>query len=435
MLKRKLMSNLIKWNEEQNRKCLIIEGARQTGKTYLINEFLAQEFSQEYIISIDFLRSPEFIDIFEHSLDPEYLIKMIKLQFIGLGKIFDSNKTIIFFDEIQACPNAITSLKYFYQDSKYKVISSGSLLGLGYQKVKSFPVGAVERLTLYPLDFEEFLWSLNVDVSYIEAIKECFLKKIPVINELHNKMNEIFFQYICVGGMPSVVNAYILTKDLSLVLLKQKEILNDYRNDIAKYCDSASIKNKTRECFDSIKNQLYKINKKFKYSTIKHGARSIHYEECLNWLLDAGIIIKVNNLNALTNSLSFEEDFSSFKIYLNDWSLLYPMFEEYSLHELYNNELALYKGGIYENVIASTLHIKNYKLFYYSPNENIENEFIFSKENGIYLLEVKASNSTKSSSFNKSLRNTDYYGVKITKNNLSFNDRILCIPHYMAFLL
>ena len=291
MLKRKIYQSLLEWKNQEERMCLVVKGARQVGKTFIINKF-AQENYENYIY-MNFDENPGYKAIFDGDLDVENLIKQISLRVPNVNLI--PYKTIIFLDEIQNCPNARTALKFLALDKRFDVIASGSLLGINYREVESFPVGYTEQIEMHSLDFEEFLWANGVTSQSILDIKEYFDKKEVVPSAMNERMMNLFKEYIVVGGMPRVVNDFVQNHNFANVLKIQKAIVSDYEDDIAKYAEGAEMA-KARACFLSIPKHLSKDYKKFRYSLVMPSGSSRKYAGSLMWLYDAGIINFCHNL-------------------------------------------------------------------------------------------------------------------------------------------
>ncbi len=293
MFERKIFDRLMEWKDSKGKKSLIIEGARQVGKTFIVNEFAKKYYGKDSYIYINFELDQTKKKIFEEDITADSIYMKLSLLFREVIK--SKKKILLFLDEIQSCPRAITALKSLTIDSRLDVIASGSLLGVNYKNVSSFPVGYVERLKMFSMDFEEFLWANDVSHTVIEDLKNSYNNDEQVSSIMHYEMMKLFREYIVCGGMPEVVQVYIDTLDFDLVLTAQNRILDDYQSDIAKYA-SGSEKVKAKECFSSIPNQLGKDNKKFQYKYVSKGGRSSTYEGSIQWLIDAGIVLKCNNI-------------------------------------------------------------------------------------------------------------------------------------------
>lgn len=345
-------------------------------------------------------------------------------------------KTLIFLDEIQICPNAITALKFLAQDDRIDVIVSGSTLGMTYKKVKSFPVGYVDRIYMNSLDFEEFLWARGINEDQIEYIKSFYDKKLSVPEAVHDKMMNLFKEFIILGGMPDVINEFLLTNNFNSAKNVQKRIIEDYKSDIVKYATDND-KPKIRACFDSIPAQLAKENKKFKYSLSDKNANKERYFGALEWLNDAGITNFCYNLNNLELPLEGNKDRDSFKVYMADTGLLMAMLEDGSQTEIMNGNLGIYKGAIYENIIADIFNKSGKKLYYFEKNSTLEIDFIIRYNNVITPVEVKSADNTKSKSLYSLMNNYNVTSaIKLSSKNVGVSDSgIISLPLYMSMFL
>lgn len=323
MLKRKIYQELLEWKKKDNKMCLVIKGARQVGKTFIINKFASENY--ENYIYMNFDENPGYKSIFDGDLDVDNIIKQISLRVSNVSII--PNKTIIFLDEIQNCPNARTALKFLSLDKRFDVIASGSLLGINYKEVSSFPVGYTEQIEMYSLDFEEFLWANGISEQSIADIKEYFDKKEVVPIAMHEKMMNLFKEYIVIGGMPRVVDDFVQNHNFANALKIQRAIINDYEDDIAKYAEGSE-KTKARACFLSIPKHLSKDYKKFRYSLVVPSGSSRKYAGSLMWLYDAGIINFCYNLEIPELPLKGNAKSDTFKVYMRDTGLLLAMLDE-----------------------------------------------------------------------------------------------------------
>lgn len=390
---RKIIKQLIEWKNSFNHKPLIIKGARQVGKTYIIKSFIEENYPNYIEINLELNKTAR--KIFEDTIDPIDIINSLKLLYPG--KI-EEKKTLIFLDEIQICPKAITSLKYFYElGNNYHIITSGSLLGIQTADVSSFPVGKVEMLELLPMDFEEFLYAFGINESQIKDLKKYYEEGSKIPDIMHNIYSDYFKKYIVCGGMPEVVYTYVETNDLEKVIKVQKNIINSYYFDIAKYADKFD-KVKVHECFESIPYQLAKENKKFMYKEVKIGGNSRMFEGSLRWLIDAGIIRKCFNIKTPEKPLKTYSIENQFKIYIFDTGLLLAMYEDDIKLEILSGELGTFKGAIYENIVAQILVSKGFGLYYYKKKTGMEIDFIIEQKGSLIPIEVKSSKNNKAKS-------------------------------------
>ena len=431
MLKRKITQELINWKNNPKKMSLIVKGARQVGKTYAIEDFAKNNY--ENYLYINFETNPSFKAIFDGELDANSIIKDIQLRIKNVNLI--PGKTLIFLDEIQKCPNAITALKFLTIDSRFDWIASGSLLGIGYRETSSFPVGYVDRLEMYSLDFEEYLWANGFDDEKINYVKEFFDKNKEVSISTHDKMLELFREYIVVGGMPKVVNEFVNNHNFSEVIKIQRTIINDYKDDIIKYADEKE-KPKIRECFLSIPKQLAKENKKFQYNLVTSGGRKSKYEGSLMWLYDAGIINFCYNLSQPELPLEGNSINNNFKVYMRDTGLLLAMLEDGSQIDIIDGNLGIYKGAIYENIIADIFSKLEKKLYYFEYRNQLEMDFIIRYKGKVTAIDVKSAENTKSKSMTNIIKNWGVeQGIKLSSKNIEGNDIVRNYPLYMAMFL
>jgi uncharacterized protein len=432
MLKRKIMNYLDNWYSKSHKKALIVEGARQVGKTYIIRDFGLKKYGSNFI-EINFNLNLEAKDIFKHNLTAEYLYTQFSILY--RAPFANGKKVLLFLDEIQSCPEAITALKSFTEDQRIDVIASGSLLGIHYNQVSSFPVGYVERITLYPLDFEEYLWALGYDHQTIQLLKKHFINKEQIPEALHQNFMKLFREFIVTGGMPEVLNDFVAKKDFNSIFEIQKRILEDYKSDIAKYATSTE-KVKAREVFNSIPFQLGKENKKFQYKHVSKGGRSSTYEGSIQWLVDAGITYKCHALVTPEIPLISYKKIDIFKLYMVDIGLLVAMLGVDAQTQILLNHLGIAKGAVYENIIALFLVQQGYDLYYYEKPSGLEVDFIISKEEKVYAIEVKSSDNVKSKSLNYLINNSDVdLGIKLSSKNIHIDDKIARIPLYLALFI
>lgn len=431
-MERKTMDDLLAWKRRTDNKPLIIYGARQVGKTYLVREFANKYYDN--IFEINFELEQEIKKAFDGNLSVDNIIMQISSYMPN--QMINGKKTLIFFDEVQKCPPAITALKSFAQDDRYDVIASGSMLGVTMSEVSSYPVGYVYTLIMKPLSFEEFLLANNYSHEQIQ-IYESFFKNEELIPEgIHEALTKMFLQYAVVGGMPEVVKTFVDTHNINLVIQKQKMILNDYKNDIGKYAPTSK-REKIRVCYDSIPDQLAMENKKFQFKTVKSGGNARFFQESLNWIQDAGLAQEVHRLKTFDLPLRAYRDISSFKLYFIDTGLLLAMYEDNVQFEILNGNLGVFKGGIFENLIAQMLSYNNLPLYYYRRDEKLEIDFVTSLNGKIVPIEIKSGKNTKSISLTNIINKEHLeYGIKLSLNNINCNNpKFKCFPLYMAMFL
>lgn len=433
MLRRKITSRLLEWKNAPTRLPLLVEGARQVGKTTAVLDFAEKNYSTVY--NLNFFRDPSLASIFEGSLDPSAILTKLSVAFPEIRRTDGS--TLLFLDEIQHCPNGRTALKFLASDPRFDVIASGSLLGIRHPEEVSFPVGYIQRIELQPLDFEEFLWAMGIGEETLGYLAGCFEDLKPVEPFIHTSMLSYFSLYMTIGGMPAAVDSYSRFHDYSLVLGIQKDIVEGYRNDAVKYAEGSE-KAKILRTFDSITSQLSKDYKKFQYSVIAKGARSNSYGGALLWLRDAGIISFCRNLSLLQLPLAGFAMEDAFKVYMNDTGLLVSMYEQGTAQKIMTGEIGLFKGAFYENIMAQCLRSQGFPLFYFSPSDSLEIDFVIAYESRPCPIEVKSGENKKSKSLNTVLK-TEKYGVsnaiRFSRNNIGEAGGILSLPLYMVMFL
>lgn len=429
---RKIMKYLEEWKESPHRKPLILQGARQVGKTYSVLEFGRNHY--ENVAYFNFESNPKLANTFEENISPDYLIPI--LSHIA-GQTIIKEKTLIIFDEVQLCERALTSLKYFCEEApEYHIIVAGSLLGVAVNREKfSFPVGKVDMKTLYPMDLEEFMIALGEDVL-VDKIKDCFASDTPMPSALHDAAINIYRQYLVVGGMPECVMQYANTKDHILVRHTQSNILASYLNDMSKYNNLNEIK-KTRLVYDNITVQLSKKNTRFQYKLVKKGGRASEFENAIEWLVLSGIVSQIYKVEQVNKPLENYRDIDSFKIYVSDLGLLCAKKELIPNDVLYMvDELNDFKGGMVENYVNSQLIINGYTTYYWESTRGAEVDFIIQREGKIIPIEVKSADNTRAKSLNIYMEAyRPDYAIKLSTKNFGFEDNKKTIPLYAAFCI
>ncbi len=436
MLKRKIETVLLDWKNSEDRKPLIIKGCRQCGKTSSVLNFAKKHY--KHVIYLNFFENKALSSIFDGSLEIDELVRLMS-AFRGLNGIFEKGNTVIIFDEIQECPQARTSLKFFHKDGRYDVIGTGSLPGvLGYGKEPaSYPVGSESMVEMYPLDFEEFLWANGIDDSIIAMLQQCLDNETAVPEALHLRMRDLLLTYTVVGGMPEVVNRYVKSKQMNRILKLQRDIVSSYKDDMIKY---AASKNKAhiRECFESIPRQLGKENKKFQYSAISSGGGAAKYAGSLQWIEDAGIIARCHNLSTLELPLDGNAIDNVFKVYMRDCGLFTSMLEDGTQYDILKGNLYSCKGAVFENLIADILCKMGRKLYYYRKASGLEIDFIIRYQGHCTPVEVKAATGD-AKSLKTVLNHPEKYkvgrAIKLGDCNIGSSEKLLTLPHYLAFLL
>ena len=432
MLQRKIYNELINWKSKKSQECLLVQGARQIGKTFIIEKFGKTNYSS--YIYLNFYKNPEYKKIFDGSLDAEEIYKKISLYVNNVH--FVSHDTLIFLDEIQDCPNARTALKFLAIDDRYDVIASGSLLGLHYKEMASIPVGYERTLEMYSLDFEEFLWAVGKSPEAITALKGYFIKKEKVDNGIHEQYMSLLREYLVVGGMPEVVNVFLKTNNYQEVYETQKKIMESYREDIKHYA-STTARQKISDCYLSIPRQLAKEYTKFQYKVVSKEGNARRYENCLNWLVDAGMIKLCVNVSTPQFPLVAYEKPEQFKAYVTDIGLLTSLYGYQTQVALLQDTLTgPAKGGIYENLVFDMLIKRGFILNYFKNENNTQEiEFIFAKDNHVIPIEVKSKHGSTLSLNNFIAMYKPPCAYKLISGNIGVNDEKITLPLYMAMFL
>lgn len=435
LLKRKIDNYLNNWKQNKDRKPLIVKGARQIGKTKSITAFA--EANYKSVIAINFVEQQKYKQIFNDGYEVDTVIKNISLLDPSLK--FIPNDTILFFDELQECPECTTSLKFFCIDDRYDVICSGSLMGINYNKIESNSVGYKEDYEMHSMDFEEFLWAKGYSEEFVEELYSHMLNGKPFSELQLETLFDIFRDYMTLGGMPDVVRTYIENKNFSGTLEIQRQLLADYEEDITKYAvglDKAKIKN----IYNHISVFLAKENKRFQISKISHNARNREYVGVVEWLTDAGIINPCYCLAEVELPLKGNYDPKLYKIYFKDTGLLIASLDEEAQEDLRaNRNFGTYKGAIYENIVGDMLVKQGYRLYYYKQdNPALEMDFFVRDSESLIPVEVKA-NDGATPSLKKLIANDKYpdirFGIKFGYKNIGFANGFYTFPYFLGFLL
>lgn len=435
LLKRKIDSYLREWKRRPERKPLIVKGARQVGKTRSIELFAKENYGN--VIQINFVEQPKYKSIFDDGFEVDAIVKNISL--LNPGYRFISGDTVFFFDELQACPNCATALKFFNLDGRYDVICSGSLMGINYREIESNSVGYKEDYEMHSMDFEEFLWAKGYSDNFIDDLYLHMLELKPLSELQMEMLLGLFRDYVIVGGMPDVVNTYIKNNNFSGTLEIQRQLLKDYEEDITKYVDGLD-KVKVKAVYNHISTFLAKENKRFQITKIAKNARNRDYIGCVEWLADAGIINICYCLSQLELPLKGNYDPKLYKVYFKDTGLLIASLDEEAQEDLRaNRNLGTYKGAIYENIVGDMLVKQGYGLYYYGcAKPPIEMDFFIRDANSLIPVEVKAGD-TATASLNNLLKNGKHhdirYGIKLGYRNIGFNGKFYTFPYFMTFLL
>ena len=429
---RKIMSLLEAWKESPHRKPLILQGARQVGKTYSLLEFGRSCY--ENVAYFNFETNPKLNKTFEENISPDYLIPI--LSHIA-GQTIVKEKTLIVFDEVQLCERALISLKYFCEDAPdYHIVVAGSLLGVAVNRAKfSFPVGKVDIKTLYPMEMEEFMIACG-ESALAEQIRKCFANNEPLPSALHDAAMQLYRQYLVVGGMPECVMQFVETKDYILVRHTQDTILTSYLNDMSKYNTLNEIK-KTRLAYDNITVQLSKKNTRFQYKLIKKGGRASEFENAIQWLCLSGIVSQVYKVEQAKKPLENYRDIDAFKIYVSDLGLLCAKKDLVANDILYMvDEINDFKGGMAENYVNVQLTINGYQTFYWESERGAEIDFVIQRNGQLIPIEVKSADNTKAKSLKVYMETyKPAYAIKLSARNFGFEGNKEIVPLYAAFCI
>ena len=434
-LKRKIDKYLIEWKNDKNRLPLIVKGARQIGKTESIENFGKNNY--ENVVEINFVLQKQYKNIFDDGFDVDTIIRNISL--INPNFNFTTGKTLIFFDEIQDCINATTSLKSFNIDGRYDVICSGSLMGINYQEIESNSVGNKQDYEMNSMDFEEFLWAKGYKETQIEEMYSYMLNCKPLPKVMYSVMLENFKEYMIVGGMPAIVNRFVEQKNYSGILNMQRQILLDYEEDITKYAGGLA-KGKILNVYRKIPVFLGNENKKFQISKIEHNARNREYVGVIDWLINAGIINISYCMEQPFLPLKGNYNPDNYRLYFKDTGLLVASLDDEAGEDLrVNKNFNTYKGALYENIIGEMLVKEGYSLYFYKNEKGtIEMDFFIRDKDSLIPIEVKASDN-ETLSLNKLIESDKYkdikYGIKLCNKNIGFNGKFYTFPYFLTFML
>lgn len=430
-MERKIYQDLLKWKNSEERKPLILQGARQVGKTYIVNYFAGKEY-QNYVYC-NFEKENGLGDFFT-DLNPENIIR--KLANYKRKEILPKN-TLIIFDEIQACPQAITSLKYFNEEAnEYHIVALGSLLGVSVNRGNfSFPVGKIQFLTMYPMDFEEYLLAKGEEYL-VEQIKDCYATDTPLDALFHERALDYYKEYLFVGGMPEVVENYIKNKNTEMVRIAQQTIIESYQNDMGKYNKQSEIP-KTKIVYKNISTQLAKENKKFQYKNIKSGGRASEFENAIEWLCLAGVASQLYRIEQIALPLNAYRSLSDFKFYMNDVGLCGAI-QNIHFDDIERDNPLLYnfKGGLTENYVFNQFTSNRFDLYYWKSGNQAEIDFIVRISENIIPVEVKSSDNTRSRSLSVYMNKYEpAYSIRLSMKNFGFENGIKSVPLYAIFCI
>lgn len=446
MFKRKVDKKFIEWKDSLKikKKALIVKGLRQVGKTYSVLHFAKNNYKN--VVYINFKDNSSIKSVFDEDLSVDRIILDLSAKL--LDAVFEPNETVIIFDEIQECLNARASIKAFMLDGRYDIIATGSLLGIkGYnrKKGKGVPIGFEHIVYMTAMDFEEFLWAKNVKEEVIDIVKNCFRQKVAIDKAIHEAFLRYFKEYICVGGLPYIVDTFLNFGDMNKVYAEQRDLIEGYKDDFGKHLDENENEEinkvllaRINKVFDSIPSQLAKENKKFQYSLLGKKERGSNYEEAIEWLNDYGLINICYNLSLLESPLEGNKINNIFKIYMQDTGLFVSLLDKGTQGEILSNNINIYKGAIFENMIADAFSKMDRKLYYFHTDSDLEIDFITKYENEITLIEVKATTG-RTKSANTVLSNYEKYHVKkcikFGNYNIGVSNNKLVLPYYLMFML
>ena len=426
-MKRNFESRLLAWNEQLKPLPLMLVGARQTGKTYILKSFCSQNFDDQ--IYLNFAETPDYTQFFSPSLNPADIIGRMELFF---NRKIDIEKTVFFFDEIQDCEDAIASLKYFAEVEKpYRILTAGSLLGVKINRLRtSFPVGKVQMEYMYPMDFEEFLWALG-EQMLADEIRRCYASDCFLPEIIHKKALMLYRSYLCIGGMPAVVEKFVeCNKDL-VAFDKQiiSDILTGYLADMTKYASEVNAV-KIHQVYRSMPAQLAKTNTKFMYKLVAEGSNKEKYQTAIEWLQQANMLLSCKKVELPHSPLTAYCDESMFKLYLSDTGLLTSL-ARINFGEIIQEQTMMYRGFLTENYVAQTLVSHGNELYYWTSGNMAEVDFLLNLQGGIIPLEVKASENVRSRSLHVyKEKYRPEYAIRVSARNFGFTEGTKSVPLY-----
>ena len=441
MFRRKIEQVLLDWKKNKDKMPIVIKGCRQCGKTFSVLDFARKNYGN--VVYLDFFLNPQYKSIFDDSLEIDNILVNISTLLPNVRIV--PGDTCFVFDEIQDCPRARTSLKFFKIDGRFDVICTGSLLGVsGYRsqdpdddRFAPVPVGYEKIVEMYPMDFEEWLWTNGIQEAVFRKLEDCLSSLVPVPEVIHRRMTQLLQQYVIVGGMPRAVTTFMETHNIQEVVSVQNAIIEGYKTDMLKYAPQLD-KPRIRECFESIPKQLSRENKKFAYAQVRANGRGRDYQGSLQWIEDAGIIRKCYNLEIPELPLDGNAISEQFKVYMADTGLFISMLERETAHDILNGNLFGYKGAIFENLIADIFGKMGRKLYYYRKDSGLEVDFVMRYDGECTLVEVKASSGNVKSTKTILAHPEKYHvsrAIKLGNYNIGTSDQITTLPLYMAFLL
>lgn len=429
-MERKILKKLLSWKDRAERKPLLLNGARQVGKTYILQKLGREHF--ENMVYVNLEKNLTMAGFFQDNIDPGRIIRYLEAS---TQKKITPGKTLLVLDEIQACERALTSLKYFCEEAPgYHVAAAGSLLGVAIHRERySFPVGKIETLTLHPFDFEEYLMARN-KTFLLEEIRNSFCAMRPLPDALHQEAVELYREYLVTGGMPASIDSFLRSNSFLNVPDVQGEIVNNYVADMAKYADNTESV-RIRACFQSVPAQLAKDNKKFQYKVVQRGGSAALFGSAIEWLAYAGVVLKCRKTSHAEEPLSVYADLSSFKLYMADVGLL-VMQSGISQATVLSGADSTFMGAVTENYVAQQFSAKGYPLYYWANKGTAELDFLLQKEGDIIGVEVKKGEHTKSRSLNVFINEyKPAYSIRLSLKNFGESNGVKAIPLYAAFCI
>ncbi|MFA7664315.1 MAG: AAA family ATPase [Clostridia bacterium] len=432
MLKRKIYKQIVDFYNNNPGKALMITGARQVGKSYIIEEYAKKNFKS--YIRIDFIKNPDYVEILKDAGSAENILLRLSSVF---GDKLIPNNTMIFFDEVQECKELITQIKYLVQEGSYKYVLSGSLLGTIFQDIHSVPVGYMSIIRMYPLDFEEFAWANGIGEKVFEVLSDAYQNKMPIDEYIHKRLLSLFELYLVVGGMPSSITQYLKTKNLKIVAEEQLSIVDLYKQDIAKYDKEEKLY--LREIFDLIPSELHSKNKRFILKNLNEYTKFSKYHNSFIWLSNAGVALPSYVASEPKSPLVMSRSTNLFKLYLNDVGLLTAMYGNDIQLKILNHETEINFGALYENVAAEELTAHGFRLFFFNNKKLGEVDFLVESEGKIIPLEIKSGkNYSRHNAINNLLKIKEFdidKGYVFCNSNVKKEDKITYYPIYMLMFL
>lgn len=430
-MKRAIENELIRWKDSDSRKPLILNGARQVGKTYTLRDFGEKNYKNT--VYVNFETNLSVAQYFDNDISPDRIIRFLEAY---AKEAITPGDTLIILDEVQSCERALTSLKYFCEEApQYHIAAAGSLLGVAINRRRfSYPVGKVDTITMYPMTFDEFLLA-NGEELLSDEIRRCYEELTPMPQALHERATDLYRCYLIIGGMPAAVSEFIKSGKLVVIPDIQNKILNDYIADMAKYADGKESV-KIRACYNSIPAQLAKDNRKFQYKIVQKGGSAALFGESIDWLGFAGVTLKCQKIEQAFEPISVYADLPSFKLYMSDTGLL-VMKSGISQQTALSGEPNLFMGAVCENYTAQALTAKGYPLFYWASEHTAELDFVIQKENRIIGIEVKKAQHVKSKSLFEFIKKySPDYSIRLSEKNFGIADNnVRIVPLYAAFCI